>query len=135
VSVGWIRRIEVPHRGEMPGTGRRPEGTGPTGGAAERRAGWRRLGIWLGLPIYVAVVAFGWWRGTVAVRETRRELQGLLAQETELTAANRELAAQVKALHEEREARARAARESLDVAAPGEVIVIVPPPAHGAAPR
>jgi cell division protein FtsB len=34
----------------------------------------------------------------------------------------------IRALKEEREARARAAREALDVAAPGEVIVVVPRP-------
>ena len=63
------------------------------------------------LPLLALLVGWGWWRAIVAERQTRREL-----------------ARQVEALKNEREARARAAREALDVAAPDEVLVVLPRP-------
>jgi cell division protein FtsB len=70
----------------------------------------------------------------VAERETRRELHELRARREQLEEANRQLARQVEALKHEREARALAARETLDVAAPDEVLVVLaqPTPTRGA---
>lgn len=45
---------------------------------------------------------------------------------------NRRLAREVRALQQEREAKVRAARESLDVAGREEVLVIVPTPTANA---
>jgi hypothetical protein len=67
------------------------------------------------VPLLVVLIGWGWWQAVVAERETRRELLELRAHRQQLEEAKRE-----------REARARAARETLDVAAPGEVLVIVP---------
>ncbi|MGE5234891.1 MAG: septum formation initiator family protein [Acidobacteriota bacterium] len=125
---GWIRQLEthpegppsktrLPRDGEDHARDRRPLGAPP----------WRRLALWLGVVLFVSLVVFGWWRGSTGVRESRRELASLLARQQQLADANRDLARQVKALRGEREARARAARESLDVAAPDETVVIVPP--------
>jgi cell division protein FtsB len=71
----------------------------------------------------------------VRVRETRRELAQLELQRQELDAARRSLAREVEALRHEREAKVRAAREALDVAAPGEVLVVLPPPTPGSGDR
>lgn len=78
-------------------------------------------------PLAAALVGWGWWRGAVRVRETRHELEQLEAQRQELESSRRELARQVEALRREREAKVRAAREALDVAAPGETLVMLPP--------
>lgn len=94
----------------------------------------RRTLLVLG-PLLAALVAWGWWRGSVRVRETRRELAQLEAQRQELEAASRGLAREVEALRHEREAKVRAAREALDVAAPGEVLVVLPPPTPGTGKR
>lgn len=80
------------------------------------------------MPLLVALVGWGWWQAVIAERETRRELVELRARRQQLEEANRALAREVEALKREREARARAAREALDVAAPDEVLVIVPRP-------
>ncbi len=90
----------------------------------------RRL-LWLGAPLLVGAVAWGWWRGTVGVRESRRELAALTERARQLEEVNRALAREVAALTREREARARAARETLDAVAPDEVLVIVPTPSPG----
>ena len=90
----------------------------------------RRL-LWLGAPLLVGVVTWGWWRGTVGVRESKRELAALTERARQLEEANRVLAREVAALKREREARARAARETLDAVAPDEVLVIVPSPSPG----
>ena len=82
--------------------------------------------LWVGLPLVMVLVGWGWWRAVVAERETRRELVELRARRVELENTNRELARQVEALKSEREARARAAREMLDVARPDEVLVVLP---------
>ena len=74
----------------------------------------------------VVLIGWGWWQAVVAERETRRELIELQVHRQQLEEENRALARQVEALKREREARARAAREALDVAAPDEVLVIVP---------
>lgn len=74
----------------------------------------------------VVLIGWGWWQAVVAERETRRELLELRVHRQQLEEENRALARQVEALKREREARARAAREALDVAAPDEVLVIVP---------
>jgi len=84
--------------------------------------------LWLVAPLVAAVVALGWWRAVVVERQTRRELEELRVRRTQLEEANRVLERAIRALKNEREARARAAREALDVAAPGEVVVIVPSP-------
>jgi cell division protein FtsB len=85
---------------------------------------------WLALllPLLALLVGWGWWRAIVAERQTRRELVTLRAQRQQLEETNRELARQIEALKNEREARARAARETLDVAAPDEVLVVLPQP-------
>jgi cell division protein FtsB len=85
-------------------------------------------------PLLVALVGWGWWQGTVRVRETRRELAQLQRRLETLAAERARLAREVESLKQEREARARAAREALDVAAPGEVLVVLPPetPSPGA---
>lgn len=80
------------------------------------------------MPLLVALVGWGWWQAVVAERETRRELLELRVRRQQIEEANRALERQVEALKHEREARARAARETLDVAAPDEVLVIVPKP-------
>jgi cell division protein FtsB len=84
----------------------------------------RSLGILL--PLLALLVAWGWWRAVVAERATRREVVELRARRQQLEETNRELAREVEALKNDREARARAAREALDVAAPGEILVVVP---------
>jgi cell division protein FtsB len=76
--------------------------------------------------LLVVLIGWGWWQAVVAERETRRELIELRVHRQQLEEENRALARQVEALKREREARARAAREALDVAAPDEVLVIVP---------
>ncbi len=88
----------------------------------------RRRWLWLLAPLAVALVGLGWWKAMVVELDTRRELEELRARRQQLEEANRALEREVRALKNEREARARAARETLDVAAPGEVLVIVPSP-------
>ncbi len=83
---------------------------------------------WLIAPLLAALVGWGWWRGNLAVRDSRRELADLQSRKRQLADSNRVLAREVEALKTEREARARAAREAMDAAAPGEVLVIVPTP-------
>jgi cell division protein FtsB len=80
------------------------------------------------VPLVAVLVGWGWWRAVVAERETRRELVELRVRRQQLEEVNRALARQVEALKHEREARARAAREALDVAAPGEMLVVIPSP-------
>ena len=84
--------------------------------------------LWLLAPLAVALVGLGWWKAVVVELDTRRELEELRVRRQQLEEANRVLERAIRALKEEREARARAAREALDVAAPGEVIVVVPRP-------
>jgi cell division protein FtsB len=86
----------------------------------------------LAFPLLAAAVAWGWWRGTLNVRESRRELDELARRKSELVEHNRRLAREVRALQREREAKVRAAREALDVAGPKEVLVIVPSPTPAA---
>ena len=85
-----------------------------------------RRWLWALVPLLVVLIGWGWWQAVVAERETRRELIELQVHRQQLEEENRALARQVEALKREREARARAAREALDVAAPDEVLVIVP---------
>jgi cell division protein FtsB len=80
------------------------------------------------VPLVAVLVGWGWWRAVVAERETRQELVELRVRRQQLEEVNRALERQVEALKHEREARARAAREALDVAAPGEVLVVIPSP-------
>ncbi|MDD5563667.1 MAG: septum formation initiator family protein [Thermoanaerobaculaceae bacterium] len=87
----------------------------------------RRL-VWVLVPLLVGLIALGWWRGVVGERATRRELEDLRSRREQLERANRALEREVAALKGDREARVRAARKTLDVAAPGEVLVIVPQP-------
>jgi cell division protein FtsB len=87
-----------------------------------------RRWLWALVPLLVVLVGWGWWRAVVAEREARRELLELRMRRQQLEDANRALARQVEALKHEREARARAARETLDVATPDEVLVILPQP-------
>jgi cell division protein FtsB len=76
----------------------------------------------------VVLIGLGWWRAVIVERETQRELEEFRVRRQQLEEANRVLERAIRALKEEREARARAAREALDVAEPGEVIVVVPRP-------
>ncbi len=87
----------------------------------------RRL-VWVLVPLLVGLIALGWWRGVVGERATRRELEDLRSRREQLERANRALEREVAALKGDREARVRAARKTLDVVAPGEVLVIVPQP-------
>ena len=90
--------------------------------------------LWLLVPLLVGLIGWGWWRGALAERETRRELGELQLRRQQLDDATRALDREVAALKNEREARARAARETLDAVAPDEVLVIAPPaaPTRGA---
>ena len=94
----------------------------------------RRRWLWLLAPLAIALVGLGWWKAVVVELDTRRELEELRVRRQQLEETNRALEREVRALRNEREARARAARETLDVAAPGEVLVIVakPTPTKGA---
>jgi len=94
-----------------------------------------RRGLLVAAPLAAALIAWGWWRGVERVRETRRELAQLEVQRQELETARRDLARQVEALRREREAKVRAAREGLDVAAPGEVLVVMPAATPGSGDR
>jgi cell division protein FtsB len=71
-------------------------------------------------------VAWGAWKGVAQARRSREELQTLQARREYLVRANLELRREVGSLQHEKTARERAAREALDVVAPGEVLVIVP---------
>jgi cell division protein FtsB len=128
VKTGWIRKLE-PRPGGTPSWRSlqgAEEGLAPESGR-RAAAAWRTLAVWVGVMLFLSLVVFGWWRGTVGVRESRRELAALMTRKQQLADTNRDLARQVKALQGEKEARARAARESLDVASPDETVVIVPP--------
>jgi cell division protein FtsB len=85
-----------------------------------------RRWLWALVPLLVALVGWGWWQAVIAERETRRELLELRTRRQQLEEANRALAREVEFLKRESEARERAARETLDVAAPNEVLIIVP---------
>jgi cell division protein FtsB len=90
-----------------------------------------RRAVLVAAPLLAIVVAWGWWSGTVRVHETQRELAQLEARRQELEAASRRLAREVEALRHEREGKVRAAREELDLVAPGETLVVVPSPTPG----
>jgi len=85
-----------------------------------------RRALLLVLPPLAALIGWGWWVGLVAERETRRELAELQGRRQQLERVTQALSREVAALKHEPAARARAAREALDVAAPDEVLVIVP---------
>ena len=85
-----------------------------------------RRWLWALVPLLVALVGWGWWQAVIAERETRRELLELRTRRQQLEEVNRALAREVEFLKRESEARKRAARETLDVAAPNEVLIIVP---------
>ena len=85
------------------------------------------------LPV-VGVALWGWWGGVESERQTRRSLNELLARKAELEKHNSALRREVKGLREERAARERVARESLGVAAPEEVVVLLPSPTPTATP-
>lgn len=80
------------------------------------------------VPALLALAGWGWWAGVRAARETRVELSALKARQQQLEDANRNLRREVDQLQRERWARERAAREALPVAAPGEVLVVIPSP-------
>lgn len=85
--------------------------------------------LFLGLaPVLAGLVAWGWWTGFAALRETRIELHRLHERRSALHNANRELRRELAGLQHDREAKARAAREVLHAAAPGEVVVVLPSP-------
>jgi cell division protein FtsB len=85
-----------------------------------------RWGLWVVAPCVAGLVAWGAWRGVAQAQRSRDELQTLLARRELLVRVNVELRREVESLQHERAARERAAREALDVVAPGEVLVIVP---------
>jgi len=95
----------------------------------------RRSAVLVVAPLLAGAVAWGWWLGSLRVRETRRELAELTARRDALDAECRRLAREVEALRREKEARARAARENLDVVSPGEVLVVLPQPTPGSEKR
>lgn len=86
-----------------------------------------RWGAWLGLPVLAGLAVWGAWRGVAEARRSRLEVRALETRRTSLEEANRALRREVDALRREQATRERAARQVLDVAAPGEVLVIVPP--------
>ncbi|MGV8041388.1 MAG: septum formation initiator family protein [Thermoanaerobaculaceae bacterium] len=91
-----------------------------------------RWGAWLGLALLAGLAAWGAWRGVAEARRSRLEVRALEARRASLEEANRALRREVDALRKEQAARQRAARQVLDVVAPGEVLVVVPPtPAPG----
>ncbi len=59
------------------------------------------------------------------MRESLFELKELQERCERLREGNQKLANEVRALEQEREARAHAARSTLEVAAPGEVLILV----------
>ena len=85
-----------------------------------------RLSIAIGAPLLFAAVGWGWWRGVETTRASSREVADLLARKARIEQVNAELRREVTALSREREARARAARNILDAAGPGEVVIVVP---------
>lgn len=85
-----------------------------------------RWGLWAVVPCVAGLVAWGAWRGVAQAQRSRDELETLLARRDLLVRVNSELRREVGSLQHERVARERAAREALDVVAPGEVLVIVP---------
>lgn len=85
-----------------------------------------RLAVAICAPLLVAAVGWGWWRGVVTTRASSREVADLLARKARLEQVNAELRREVTSLSREREARARVARNILDVAGPGEVVIVVP---------
>jgi cell division protein FtsB len=93
-----------------------------------------RRGLWLVAPLVAGALAWGAWRGVVEARRSGVELDALSARRDQLARAKEELRREVEALGREPVARERAARETLDVVAPGEVLVIVPEPATPRAP-
>lgn len=86
------------------------------------------VAVGVAAPALVGLVAWGWWAGFVALRESRAELEELLVRRAELERVNRQLRRRLEGLQQEREARARAAREVLHAAAPDELIVVLPSP-------
>jgi cell division protein FtsB len=97
-----------------------------------------RTAALVALPLLGALVGLGTWRGVVEVRDSLREMEQLEAHCVHLRDANEKLLREVEALKREREVRIHAARETLDVVAPGEVLVLVtdqaPPHERGSAP-
>ena len=87
-----------------------------------------RLALLSLAPVTFALLLWGGWRGVVAARAGQRELAELQRRKAKLVSATAELRREVTALQREKEARARAAREVLDVAAPGEILVVVSDP-------
>jgi len=87
-----------------------------------------RRALWLTLLPLLVLAVWGWLAVSATVRDTRRERADLEARRDRLETGNRELAREVASLRQDNGARARAARESLDVVAPDEVLVIVPRP-------
>lgn len=85
-----------------------------------------RLTVAIGAPLLVAAVGWGWWRGVVTTQVSTREVADLLARKARIEQVNAGLRREVTSLRRERETRARAARNILDVAAPGEVVIVVP---------
>jgi cell division protein FtsB len=85
-----------------------------------------RRGLMVAVSVAATVLAWATWRGVVEVRTSSMELEALQARRDTLRTTNIKLKREVEALRNERETRARVAREALDVAAPGEVLVLVP---------
>jgi cell division protein FtsB len=83
-----------------------------------------RWGLWMVAPCVAGLVVWGAWRGVAQAQRSRDELQMLQARRDLLVRVNHELRREVGSLGHERAARERAARETLDVVAPGEVLVI-----------
>jgi cell division protein FtsB len=81
---------------------------------------------WLVVPAVLGVVAWAWWASFASLAEARRELAEVEARKADLERTIRVLRTEVAGLERERESRARTARASLDVVAPGEMLVIVP---------
>lgn len=85
-----------------------------------------RLTKALGLALILAFWAWNFFTSQRELKQAKSEWQALKARKAELEERVRQLRREVHSLEYEKESRARAARQLLGVASPGEVVVIVP---------
>lgn len=85
-----------------------------------------RLPKALGLALILAFWAWNFFGSQRELKQARSQWQALQARKAELEERVRELRREVHSLKYEKESQARAARQLLGVASPGEMVVIVP---------
>ncbi len=90
----------------------------------------------LGVVVFALLVQdiFGA-HGFLAMRRTQKEIGRLRQEITQVTAENRDLAVQVKALKSDPRMIERIAREEMGLARPGELIFRLPAPPPGGKPE